>query len=92
MAYAEVVSTTGDEYMRWHMRLRAPDLGRDDVATLAVVVGLIGGCVLLGLLAGWYAGLGLFFVLLVAWGLLTLSTIPGGHSLDLAAERHDLET
>jgi hypothetical protein len=51
-----------------YRRLRLPVLAHDDVAAIGVVVGAIGGCVLLGLGAGWQAGLGLFFLLLVVWG------------------------
>lgn len=47
-------------------------LSLDDVAAVGVMIGLIGGCVLLGLLVGWFAGVGLFFALLVLWGAVTL--------------------
>jgi hypothetical protein len=62
----------------------------DDVAAVAVIAGCIGGCVLLGLETGWYAGAGLFCLLLVAWGLqhLLLAQRPVD---DLAAERRHLE-
>ena len=84
-----VVASLAGEQPR-QLRLRVPAL--DDVAAVGVVGGLIGGCVLLGLLAGWFAGLGLFFALLVAWGGFTLRAVAFGPSGDLGAERDKLET
>jgi len=63
----------------------------EDVAAVAVVVGCIGGCVLLGLETGWYAGAGLFCLLLVVWGLTHL-LIAQRPADDLSAERRHVET
>jgi hypothetical protein len=55
-----------------------PELDGRDIAAVAVAVGCIGGCVLLGLETGWFAGLGLFLALLVLWGgyVLTAGVTP----------------
>jgi hypothetical protein len=42
--------------------------GLDDVGAAAIVAGVVGGLILLGLLAAWFAALGLLCALLVGWG------------------------
>jgi len=68
-----------------------PAIARDDVAAISVLIGLAGGCVLLGVLVAWWAALGLFFALLVAWGALVLRAAQIAHdmtpALDEAAGR-----
>jgi len=76
--------TNVDEGLAWRTRL--PELALDDVAAIAVVVGLAGICGVVWVMVGWWAGLGLFFLLLVVWGLVTLEALRRGHhGIDLAA-------
>jgi len=54
--------------LRRTLTLPQLDVGLADLGALALVAGILGGCTLLGLLVAWWAGLGLFFALLVLWG------------------------
>lgn len=56
-------------------RVWLPKVELDDVAALAVIVGLLGICVIVWVIVGWWAGLGLLFLLLVLGGLLVLTLL-----------------
>lgn len=72
MSYADAMNEAEATLLVGEMKQLWPRVAREDVAAIAVASGLIGGCVLLGLEVGWWAGLGLFFGLLVVWGVLVL--------------------